>query len=167
MIITETKRLIVEEAVISDANFFLHLLNSPNWLQYIGDRKIESEEAASQYIITNITKSYNNNGYGLCKLTTKEEKIPVDICGFVKRDYLAQPDLGFALLPQFERNGYAYEAAKTLLEYGFGIIRFSAVFAITTIENIKSSALLLKLGFQESGIIRPDITLPPVLLYSI
>ena len=166
MRITETERLFIEEATPEDASFFLILLNTPNWITYIGDRNIKTEEEAAQYISAIIVKSYHDNGFGLYKLTVKEDNKPIGICGFVKRNYLPHADIGFALLPEFEGKGYAYEAAKSLMQYGFTRLLFSTLLAVTLAENGRSQKLLYKLGFTDSGTIQPDINKPPLLLYS-
>jgi RimJ/RimL family protein N-acetyltransferase len=43
--------------------------------------------------------------------------LPIGICGLVKRNYLDDIDLGYALLPRYWGQGYAYEAAKAVLDY--------------------------------------------------
>ena len=73
-------------------------------------------------------------------------RTPVGLCGFVKRDALAHPDIGFALLPQFEKKGFAFEAARATLRYGKETLRLSRVLAITTLDNESSGRLLEKIG---------------------
>ena len=46
----ETERLILKPFEITDASFLLTLLNSPKWLQYIGDRNVHTEAEAADYI---------------------------------------------------------------------------------------------------------------------
>lgn len=166
MNVLETERLLIEEATVDDGLFFLALVNSPNWLQYIGDRNIKSEEDAAQYIDTFLVKSYRTNGFGLYKLVEKEENKPIGICGFVKRTYLTHVDLGFALLPQYEGKGYVYEAASSILKYGHTKLSLSTVLAISRIENKRSHRLLYRLGFHDAGTLQPDLDKPALLLYS-
>ncbi len=116
--ILETERLIVEEARLLDSSFFMKLLNSPNWIEFIGDRGVKSSSDAKNYIKESLIKSYNKNGYGLYKVSLKQNMQPIGICGFVKRDYLESADIGFAILPEFERCGYTYEASNAMMDYG-------------------------------------------------
>ena len=39
MIVAETNRLLISKFTLKDAPFFLELVNSPNWIKYIGDRQ--------------------------------------------------------------------------------------------------------------------------------
>ena len=44
--ILETERLRLREFTLNDAAFIIELLNSPGWLQFIGDRNVKTEEQA-------------------------------------------------------------------------------------------------------------------------
>lgn len=74
-------------------------------------------------------------------------RTPVGLCGFVKRDTLPEPDIGFALLPQYEKKGYAFESAEAVMRYGKETLKFTRVLAITTLDNDSLGRLLEKIGF--------------------
>ncbi len=146
MVILKTERLTIEEAKIDDTAFFFELLNSPNWIEYIGDRGIETEADARSYIENSLIRSYQKNGYGLYKVVLTESNEPIGLCGFLKRDYLDYEDIGFAILPQYERKGYMYEASLAMMKHCKSELGFNTVYAITTTKNIGSQKLLVKLG---------------------
>jgi ribosomal-protein-alanine N-acetyltransferase len=139
----------------TDDAFVVALLNTPKFLQYIGDRGVRSDEDARAFIDTRYRVSYRDHGYGLWTVETKDG-VPVGMCGFVKRDYLDEPDIGFALLPEHERRGYGYESAAAAMNYGRETLGFTKVLAITSLDNDASVALLAKLGFTDNGIIEPQ-----------
>ena len=147
-IIVETDRLFIQEANLKDAPFFYELLNSPNWLEYIGNRNIHSLQEAETYIRDNLIKSYDQNGFGLYKVSLKEKNTPIGICGLLKRTYLDHPDIGFATLPAFERQGLTFEAAKGVLHYAQNKLSHEKILAITTEHNQGSQALLQKVGLK-------------------
>lgn len=156
-IILTTKRLILREAELSDKQFIFDLLNSPKWLKYIGDRNIKTIEDAENYITEKFIQNYSNIGYGFYVMTLKETSSSIGICGFAKRDYLDSPDIGFALLTEYERKGYTYEAAYAMLKYGENELGFTHVLAITSKNNIASQKLLEKLNIKfDSYIIEPS-----------
>lgn len=165
MAILTTERLLLERVVATDTNFIYRLLNSPSWLQFIGDRGIHSEADALGYIQQNLIAAYDRCGYGLFKMTRREDGLPLGLCGFIKRDYLEHADLGFAILPAFAGQGYTYEAASALLAFGRAQWGLSPVLAITMPENMNSRNLLHKLGFAQSGTVQPSGTEKPLLLY--
>lgn len=166
MSITETKRLRLDKAKSDDAAFFFQLMNSHNWIKYIGDREIYSEKSAADHIENKLIRSYNENGYGLYKMTLKANDIAIGICGFVKRDYLEHADLGFAVLPEYERKGYAYEAARAVLEYGTKVLLLEPILAITSPDNLVSQKLLAKLNFKASGTVSAPNCIEELQLFS-
>ncbi len=157
MKILETERTILREINADDAAFILDLLNQPSFIKYIGDRNVRTIDEARDYIESRFAESYRQYGFGLWTVTLKDTNQPIGICGFVKRDSLPDADIGFAFLPKFERQGYAFESAEGALEYGTKFLNFKRVLAITSIDNEKSGGLLGKLGYKFERL----IVLPP------
>jgi RimJ/RimL family protein N-acetyltransferase len=153
--ILQTERLVLRELTADDAPFMNELLNSPKFLKNIGDRGVRSIKDARDFIENRYRVSYRNNGYGLWAVEIRDGT-PVGMCGFVKRDYFDEPDIGFAFLPEHERQGYGYESASASMMYGREKLGFTKVLAITSLTNDASAGLLEKLGFTDDGIIEPQ-----------
>ncbi len=165
-LILQTERLNIEEATLNDSSFFFKLLTSPTWIEFIGDRGIRNEEDATNYIQHSLIDSYINQGYGLYKMVSKDTRQPIGICGFLKRDYLEHPDIGFAILPKYERTGFTLEAALALKDYGENQLGMSPILAITTSKNLPSQKLLNKIGLTHVGDVRPSDGEEDLMLYS-
>ena len=140
-----THRLCVRDVAIEDAAFILELFNTPDWLQFIGDRQIHTLSDAEKYI-QGIQIKTNVKYYVVQHL---EQKTSMGLITLIKREYLEQPYLGFAFLPQFTGHGFALEASSSMLTNIQNV--FSEVFAITVPENTSSIKLLGKLGFHFAG----------------
>ena len=147
MKILETARLLLREVTDEDAEFVLDLLNQPSFKKFIGDRGVRTSEQAREYIKTRFMTSYRDNGFGLYLVELKYDETPVGICGFVKRDTLPEPDIGFALLPLFEKQGFGLESAEAVMQYGKETLHLPRVLAITSLDNERSAKLLEKIGF--------------------
>lgn len=147
-IVLETERLILREFTLDDTAFIIELVNTPGWLEFIGDRNIKTEEQARSYLKNGPLKSYNENGFGLAMVQLKTEETPIGMCGILKRDNLDSPDIGFAFLPEFMGKGYAFEIANTTLIFAKTIWQLPVVAAITLPNNKSSINLLKKLGLQ-------------------
>ena len=104
---------------MDDAAFMLRLVNEPLWLQYIGDRNVHSIEDAKNYLLNGSIRSFETNGFGFAIVILKETGEAIGMCGFVKRDFLDDVDIGFAFFPEFMRKGYAYESASAMMKYAF------------------------------------------------
>lgn len=166
MIILQTDRLVVEEATLKDSSFIFELLNSPTWVEFIGDRGITALKDAERYIQESLIDSYQKNGFGLLKICLISDNKPIGLCGFLQRDYLESVDIGYALLPTFEGNGYAFEAAKAIIDYGKIKLKLNPILAITSEKNKKSQKLLHKLGLFKKGTFNPEGSEADVLLFS-
>ena len=154
MKIIETERLILRELTADDAEFILDLLNQPSFIKYIGDRNIRNSAQAAEYIESRFVQSYRDNGFGLNLVELKENGTPIGICGFVKRDTLPDADIGFAFLPQFEKQGFAFESAAAMMKYGGEKLNLKRVLAITSQNNESSGRLLEKLDFTFECLIK-------------
>jgi ribosomal-protein-alanine N-acetyltransferase len=139
-----TERLSLDRLRLEDHQFITELLNSEGWIKFIGDRYVHSEEEAKAYI-GNILDSQNIY-YWVVK--TKNGNIPIGIISFLKRSYLEHFDIGFAFLPRFHSQGYAYEAASKTLNMVRAEPKYNPVLATTVPANINSIRLLAKLGLH-------------------
>lgn len=146
--ILETDRLLLRELNLGDVPFILSLLNSPGWLKYIGDRGVKNEEQAKDYLLNGPLKSYKENGFGLYLVEERISKLPIGLCGLLKRETLENPDLGFAFLSDYMGKGFAFEAAHAVLEYTKSELKMPTILAIVLPNNQPSIKLLEKLGFQ-------------------
>lgn len=161
----ETERLYLKRAKLEDAQFIYELLNSDSWIKYIGDKKITTQNKAKDYIQKTLIEGYDKYGFGLLTVVLKGGT-PIGLCGFLKRDYLENVDLGFALLPGFEGMGYAFEATNAIMEYGESELDLKKVMAICIESNQRSLQLLSKLGFKKIDTIKPNETSEELLLLS-
>ena len=146
--IAQTSRLNLREIDTKDAAFILELLNDPAFLHYIGDKKVHDLESAQAYILAGPVVSYQTFGYGLYLVELLESKIPIGICGLIKRDFLQYSDLGFALLPEYCGKGYAFESAQATVELARNRFQMTKIVAFTAIDNLRSIKLLEKLGMS-------------------
>src|ERR1700741_9948 len=111
MININTDRLTLCELNSDAADFILELVNTNGWLTFIGDRKIYNRNDA----ITYIKKIKDNSAITYWIIKLKESPISIGVLTLIKRDYLEHSDIGFALLPLYSKQGYAYEATISLM----------------------------------------------------
>lgn len=154
MTVLETERLILREACEADAAFVLALLNSPGFLENIGDRGVRTEEEACAYIRDKMLGSYREHGFGMWLTVEKRGGAAVGLAGLVKREGLDTPDVGYAFAPDAWGQGYAKEAAAAVLAHALGPLGIPKLAAITTPENFASMAVLRKIGFAFQGMIQ-------------
>jgi RimJ/RimL family protein N-acetyltransferase len=146
--IVETERLQLREITLDDAPFILALVNDPDWLRFIGDRGVRTEEQARTYILRGPIAMYARYGYGLWLARRKSDSQSIGLCGLIRRDGLDDADLGFAVLPPFRNQGYTSEASAATLRYAREVVALRRVVAITSIDNLASARVLERLGMK-------------------
>jgi RimJ/RimL family protein N-acetyltransferase len=165
MHILDTERLRLRTLCAGDAPFYLEVVNTRGFIEFIGDRGIRTVEAAREAIAGGPVAMQAALGHSLYLVQRKEDGAAIGMCGLIKRETLADVDIGYAYLPQFGGKGYATEAAAGVLAYArtIGIRR---LLAITSPGNDASNAVLKKIGmrFEELVHLTPEDT--GTLLYS-
>jgi RimJ/RimL family protein N-acetyltransferase len=164
--ILETERLRLRELTLADTPFILALLNSPGWLEFIGDRNVRTEEQAIEYLENGPLKSYQDNGFGLSLVETKDQSQGIGMCGIIRREYLEGPDIGFAFLPEYMGKGYGYEIASATLSYALDTWQLPKVLAIADPTNKKSIRLIEKIGLRLAGTFQLPNKQEELLLFS-
>ncbi len=156
-----TSRLLLIKLNITHASFIYELVNTPEWIKFIGERNIRTQEEAAVYVQNLMV----NQSLDYWVVQLKDQPIPMGIITFIKRSYLEFHDIGFAFLPAYKKKGYAYEATKAIL---FEVIKNTKdpfILATTLKENVNSIKLLERLGLRFEKAIQPENT--ELLVYSI
>jgi len=151
VIVLTTERLRLRHMTVDDAAFMLRLLNEPSWLRFIGDRGVKTLADAQSYILNGPVEMVSRLGFGFYIVELKDQAEPagpVGICGLAQRPYLEDVDIGFAFLPEFWGQGYAFEAASAVLELARTRLGLRRVLATVRPGNQSSIKLLEKLGLR-------------------
>jgi RimJ/RimL family protein N-acetyltransferase len=157
MTVLETQRLLLSRLSYDHCEFIFELVNEPTFKRFIGDKDVNSLEDAREYLREGPIGGYEKFGYGLFLVTLKDTEKPAGICGLVRREEFDDPDIGFAFLRRYRRNGYAGESVEAVLEYGFGSLELRRIIAMADPDNEPSVRLLERLGFvYEREVRMPD-----------
>lgn len=138
----ETERLILRPLQLSDAIFMFNLLTTDGWIKNIGNKNIQVMQDATNYIQMIMDRPN-------CDYYVFENKISKQLMGLstlIKRENQSHYDIGFAILPEFEKKGFAFESTKALLQAVEDSQAADKVIGITLKDNKPSIALLNKLG---------------------
>jgi RimJ/RimL family protein N-acetyltransferase len=165
-VVLATDRLILRRFTVADDRFILELLNDPAWLEFIGDKGVRTLEDARDYLRRGPIAMYERHGFGLYLTELKRTRIPIGMCGLIKRDSLDDVDIGFAFLPVYRTQGYAHESAAAVLAYGQHNFGLQRIVAITSLANVRSAGLLEKLGMKPEKAVKLDGHDDEVMLYA-
>lgn len=144
-VVLETERLFLREFILEDAQSMFDLNSDPEVIKYTGDPPFESVEQAKAFIQNYC--DYKKNGFGRWAMISKAENEFIGWCG-LKLNEEKFIDLGFRVFRKHWNKGYASEAAKACLAYGFQTLGFDEIIGRVLSENKASIKVLEKLGMQ-------------------
>lgn len=145
--VAETARLRLRCLRPCDDAFILELLSDPAFIRNIGDRGVRDLESARRYIEVTLA-GYAKHGFGLYAMELKQAPGAIGMCGLLRRDTHPDVEIGFAMLPQFRRQGFTLEACREILQLAIGKLALTRVVAIAAPFNQPSIHILERLGMR-------------------
>ena len=147
----ETPRLLLREFRQEDAPHFFALNEDPEVVRYTGDPPFASLEEARQFLLD--YDQYEKYGYGRWAVLRKPERGEgrpqwIGWCGLRYVPGLDETDIGFRFFRRYWRQGYATEAARACLDFGFDQLGLKRIVGRAMKENGASIRVLEKIGLE-------------------
>ena len=147
----ETERLLLRRFTDRDLPPFLAYLNDALVARY------QTWESYSEQEAREVIEQQKNLSPGLpgqwftFALELKETKALVGHIALNTQENQQQAEIGFTLAREYHGKGLAFEAVSRVLDYLFVDLALHRVTAITDCENLRSVALLSRLGMRREG----------------
>lgn len=144
MKILETERLFLREFSILDAQHLFDLNSDAAVIEFTGDKAFVSIVEAEKFI-----KNYNQYqkyGFGRWAVILKFDSQFLGWCGLKFSPDLDEVDIGFRFHKRFWNQGFATEAARACIEYGFQKFNLKSIIGRAMSENKSSIRVLEKIG---------------------
>ncbi|WP_462267287.1 GNAT family N-acetyltransferase [Mucilaginibacter sp.] len=150
-ICVETQRLILRELLPEDAEDMLALNSDPEVMRYLGNKPITTLSEAIAAIDV-IKAQYEAYGIGRWAVI---EKVSQQFIGWAGLKWHTDEvnghsnyfDVGYRLIKHYWGKGYATEAAKASMQYGFNQLQQEVLYAMADVNNTASVHVLTKAGF--------------------
>ncbi|WP_162341612.1 GNAT family N-acetyltransferase [Cyclobacterium salsum] len=143
----KTERLELAPFKRSDEMLFLALNTNPYVRKYLWDDQVIDAKTASEILCQNETH-FEQDKYGLWKIHLKQNGGLIGYVGLWFFFNEEQPQLIYALLEGFTKQGYAQEASASIIEYAFKKLDFNYLIAATDEPHIESQKVAKKLGMS-------------------
>ncbi|MCJ2376385.1 GNAT family N-acetyltransferase [Vibrio sp. ZSDZ34] len=150
----ETSRLILRQWKKDDLRPYAKLCSDPHVMRYFLTT-LSQEESYQQ--ANKIQRLISEKGWGFWALELKSTGQFMGFVGLHWQDeesgFPQAPfiEIGWRLSSEFWGFGYAPEAAQKALQFAFEVLEVPSVFAFTTLQNIPSQRVMLKLGMVNTG----------------
>jgi RimJ/RimL family protein N-acetyltransferase len=155
--ILETERLILRDFVAEDWAAILAYQADPRYLRYYAwTERAEEDVRAFLQMFLNQQQARPRIKFQLA-VTLRESGRLIGNCGIRKDSPAAhQADIGYELAPDHWGQGYATEAARAIVAFGFEDLKLHRIWADCVAENTGSARVLEKLGMRLEGRLREN-----------
>ncbi len=145
--ILTTERCVVRELELSDLDALFELYENPKMTEYMEGLYPYEEEKAYQKAY--IECMYRFFGYGMWLVFEKTTGKLIGRAGIEHREELdGALELGYAIHPDYQRQGYATEVCKAIIAYAFDELGFEEICCLIEKENRASILFAAHLGFH-------------------
>jgi ribosomal-protein-alanine N-acetyltransferase len=147
----QTQRLILREPVPGDAAELHDLRSDDSVIEYLDRAKPASIDETTEFLNKVIIN--HTNGDGIMWIISRPDNTAVmGTIGFWRIDKQHfRAEIGYMLFPQYQRQGYMYEALKSVISFGFNTMNVHSVEANCNPENKASRHLLEKCSFVKEA----------------
>ena len=163
----KTERLQLRPVTLEDADLMLAIWNDPAFVRFVGDRGVRTLEQSVKALEDGAMRLFKEYGFGPYRVSLRSDDSAVGICGIFAREGMIEPDIGFSVLPEYCRCGYAYEAATAVVNYARENLKLPKLTAIVSPDNAASVGLIKKLGLQFERMLRLPGEEKDISLYAI
>lgn len=148
----ETERLLIRPFRDEDAVEQHRIVYSdPKVMRYLGDgttRNLEQVQRAFQFF----RNHDQQNGYSIWSVQLKDQQRLIGHCGLFRLPQTDTVEVAYGFGQAFWGQGYATEAARACLRYGFETAQLDEIIGLTYPENLPSQKVLRKIGLIEHGL---------------
>ncbi|MFS8082220.1 MAG: GNAT family N-acetyltransferase [Ginsengibacter sp.] len=147
--IISTERLCLRRWIDSDSASFIKMNSDPQVMKYFPQLSTSAETMA---MINRINLAFDINGFGLWAVENKITKEFLGFTGFMipqfESFFTPCVEIGWRLKKESWGQGFATEAAKACLDYGFNKLGFNKIVSFTSSVNLKSEKVMQRIGMS-------------------
>ena len=152
-----TERLVLRRYTYDDIPDVLAFASQPSVAAVTSGMIQATEEGVRKYIdLQNSYQSFEKDKVFELAVQRREDGKVMGLAGFIRRDP-RQGEIGWALGSEYRGQGYATEAARALLDYGFGTLGLHRIHADTGSDNHPSRRVMERLGMKREALLRDTV----------
>jgi ribosomal-protein-alanine N-acetyltransferase len=149
-----TGRLVLRRYTHDDIPDVLGFASQPSVAKVTSRRIQATEEGVRKYIdLQNSYQPFEEDKVFELAIERKEDGKVIGLLGLICQDD-EQGEMGWALSVEYRGHGYATEAARALMDYGFDSLGLHRIHADTSTDNLASCRMMERLGMRREGLLR-------------
>lgn len=96
--------------------------------------------------LNSILDHWVKHGFGIWAITDKDKRFLLGRCGLNLIAETLEVEVDFVLARIYREHGYATEAARAVLVYGFDFLKLDRIIALVKPDNLASRRVIEKIG---------------------
>lgn len=147
----QTARLHLRRFNAGDLDAVRRIYGDPAVMRYMWDGAGRTEEQLVR-ILAFLVNGWETRGAGLWAVVHQAQGTVIGRCGLLTLPGTAEVEIGYVLARQHWGGGYATEAARAVLRYGFEELALPRIVAVARPDNLASRRVLHRLGMRYEGL---------------
>lgn len=143
----ETPRLRLRAFRADDLDALCLVFGDTDVMKYISGGKPRPRDETETGLRRTI-EGWHRRGFGLWAVVEKATGSVIGYCGLILLDGTPEIEVAYGLAKSSWGKGFASEAARAALRYGFEELKLERVVAVVNPQNIASQRVLEKLGMK-------------------
>ena len=148
MKVLETDRLFLRHIHKDDFDDLYRMNSDPVVMKYVGDGSTRNHEQMTKELEMLISHYTRKPGLGIWATILKDTNTFVGASGLVYYDNTPEIEVGYRMLKEHWNKGYATEASRGLLKYGFHKIGLNKIVSSAHVDNLASRRVMEKIGMR-------------------
>lgn len=146
----ETDRLLLRRFTLNDTDDIVELVSHPSVARVGSKIKASATEVKKHIELQNSLQPFELDKCFDLGIELKGENKIIGFVGLIRKNH-KQGEVGWALNIGYRGKGYATEAAKALISYGFEKLALHRIWADTSNMNVPSLKVMDRLGMRREG----------------
>ena len=146
MNLLETERLALRIWSTNDVEPALRIYGDADVMRFIPVGVMNSDQVAS--LLVRFNEEFERESFGLWATVEKATGAVLGECGLHRIPETGEVEIGWLFERAAWGKGFATEAARAILEYGFTVAKLQRIICLIDPENARSVAVANRLGFR-------------------
>ena len=152
-----TERLVLRRYTYDDVPDVLGFASQPSVAKVTSERIKATDAGVRKYIdLQNSYQPFEKDQVFELAVERKADGKVIGLLGMICRDH-RQGEIGWALGVEYRGQGYATEAARGLMDYGFNSLGLHRIHADTGCDNRASWRIMERLGMRREALLRGSV----------
>jgi len=151
--VLETQRLILRALCPSDLDDLYEYASDHEIDHYVPWEHYENIDEARENL-NMFLEQYDKDGFGAWGIEHRTDQKLIGLINTSKPGYNRRVEVGYAISRAYWGQGYATEALRAVIQFGFEKMELARIEAVVLPENIASARVLEKAGMQFEGLLR-------------